>query len=351
VNPILRPIDREEWTELARGFLDYNYRQNWAYGQHAAARVGATSENVGIFRGEEAIALANVRVKRVPVIGGGVAFISGGPLVNRGDEQGVRERLSQALLVLRDEYVTRRGMMLRILGTLGDEQSCASQRAAYERLGFGPFHGPGAYRTMVLDLSADEGQIRKNLAQKWRNCLNNAERQGIHIKVATDEAAVATFEGIFGAFVDRKKFTVGLSPDFFRQVQAELAEHERLVVQLAELNGEVVAGHMSSMLGNTCVYLLGATLEAGLKTKAAYLLQWNTILQARQRGMRWYDLGGIDANANPGVYHFKAGIGGCEWCAPGPFQFNPIGPRAVLAASGERLYRRLQSLRAKRAAK
>jgi lipid II:glycine glycyltransferase (peptidoglycan interpeptide bridge formation enzyme) len=69
-------------------------------------------------------------------------------------------------------------------------------------------------------------------------------------------------------------------------------------------------------------------------------LQWNTIVRAKSRGIRYYDLGGIDAVANPGVYHFKSGLGGDERCGVPAFDFLPTAAlrgRAVLAA--ERAYR------------
>ncbi|MEE9432244.1 MAG: hypothetical protein V3V16_14435, partial [Melioribacteraceae bacterium] len=37
-------------------------------------------------------------------------------------------------------------------------------------------------------------------------------------------------------------------------------------------------------------------------------------------GKRWYDLGGIDAEENPGVYTFKTGMGGNEVTSIGGFE-------------------------------
>ena len=102
-----------------------------------------------------------------------------------------------------------------------------------------------------------------------------------------------------------------------------------------------MAGHVASLLGDTSVYLLGATLEAGLKAKASYLLQWNAILEAKKRGLSWYDLGGIDPEGNPGVYHFKKGLGGLEVCAAGPFEMAPGASTALVLRAGEWLYRAL----------
>ena len=49
-----------------------------------------------------------------------------------------------------------------------------------------------------------------------------------------------------------------------------------------------------------------------MKLKGAYLLHWTLIRSLRERGVRYYDLGGIDPEANPGVYHFKRGFSGVE---------------------------------------
>src|SRR5262249_27111087 len=156
------------------------------------------------------------------------------------------------------------------------------------------------------------------LAQKWRNCLNNAERQGTEVTVHDD--GLFLFAELYGAFADRKGLRVNHDARFYAAVQAGLTGQDRLVVQLAPRDGVMIAGHGSSMVGDTCVYLLGATAPEGLRTKAAYLLQWNTIRLAKERGLRVYDLGGIDPESNPGVFHFKNGIGGVDRTAPGPYE-------------------------------
>jgi lipid II:glycine glycyltransferase (peptidoglycan interpeptide bridge formation enzyme) len=67
-------------------------------------------------------------------------------------------------------------------------------------------------------------------------------------------------------------------------------------------------------MGDSAIYLLGATSDAGLNSKGAYLLQWTLINWLKDRGIRWYDLGGIDPAANPGVYSFKRGLSGVDIC-------------------------------------
>ena len=94
-----------------RRFRDHSYRQCWAYGAALAARRGAVSEHVAIECGDELVGLADVRVKKLPLVGGGLAYVSGGPLVGRRP----CERLERCLEALMRHYVDRRGLTLRRL--------------------------------------------------------------------------------------------------------------------------------------------------------------------------------------------------------------------------------------------
>src|SRR4051812_25032347 len=85
-SPQVLHVDRAEWESSVRQFRDYSYRQSWAYGVKLAMKRGATSEHVAIRCDGETVGLADVRIKKLPLIGGGLAFISGGPLVRGLDD-------------------------------------------------------------------------------------------------------------------------------------------------------------------------------------------------------------------------------------------------------------------------
>lgn len=329
------------WTQATRRFLDHNYRQTWSHGIHAAERIGAASEHVGLVRGHDPIALADVRIKSLPLIGG-IAYINGGPVVRHRDSADHQGVLAEMLDVLRAEYVTRRGMVLRVIGTLGDDAWNAAQESAFRAAGFAPTSAAQAYRTMLVRVDGPLEKTRAALAQKWRNCLNNAEKQGTTVTVSDDHRSLQRFTDLYEEFVGRKGLHVNHDAAFFARVQEGLDGPDRMIVQLAEREGQLIAGHLSAMNGDTCVYLLGATAPAALKVKAAYLLQWNAIRMAHERGLAWYDLGGVDPNENPGVFHFKEGMSGIDRTAPGPYEAAPRGIRGRMALSSERIYRRLR---------
>ena len=81
---------------------------------------------------------------------------------------------------------------------------------------------------------------------------------------------------------------------------------------MAEQEGIPVAGVVCSAMGDSAIYLFGATSDQGLTTRGAYLLQWAMIQWLKDRGTRWYDLCGIDPIRNPGGYSFKKGLSGAD---------------------------------------
>lgn len=335
----LRHARREEWIALAAGFADHNYRHCWDYAEMLAARSGAAAEHVVVEGDGVPLGLASVRVRRLPGAGTGIAYVAGGPLVRGRGDDAPRERLDAVLAALRREYVDRRRLVLRVAPAIGEERWNAAQDRCLLAAGFRPDRRLRPYRTIVVDLDRPLADVRKGLAKKWRNLLGNAERQGLHVTAGTRPELFDDFAPLFAELVARKAFAVDLGADFYAALQPRLPEAERLLVAIAWHEGRPAAGVVASVHGDTAVYLLGASNDAGRGTNAAYLLQWRVIEAASAQGCRWYDLGGIDPVANPGVHRFKARMGGTEAVAPGPYELAPGRIRGAAVHAAERAFR------------
>ena len=339
----IMPLTRINWQELAQAFQEYNYHQIWDFGKACATRLRATSEHVAIQKDGEIIGLADIRIKRVSFLKIGIAYINGGPLVNI-EEGGQYNNLRFCLESLIQEYANKRGFLLRIQPPLGPAERNQNIELVYKEKGFVSLAKTKSYRTILLDIQPPIDNIRKNLAQKWRNCLNKSEKLDNEIRSGTDIHLFAEFCNLYKVMLERKNFDVDLDANFYYRLQEHLADREKFYISIAYSDNKPIAGHVSSMLGHTCVYLLGASNGTGLKKKASYILQWHTIKVARDLGYKWYDLGGIDPENNPGVYHFKKGLGGSDITAPGPFEISPNGLKRYIALKGEKIYRTIQKL-------
>ncbi len=334
----IEKIDRDQWQKIAHLFHDYNYHQIWDFGINCAKRLGAISEHVVFKDGLKIAGLADVRIKKIPIFNTGIAYINGAPLVRLGDGE-EKDRLKYFLEALKKEFVEHRGMILRISAPLGPTDWNESQTEVFLSSGFSITQRGLKYRTLVLDLSPSLEEIRKNLNPKWRNKLNGAEKNRLSIHSGTGMDLFEEFGRMYTELLDRKNFNVDLDVGFYIQIQNQLTNGDLFQVSIAEQEGQAVAGNVSSMLGDTCIYLLGASNQEGLKTKASYLLQWNAIQMAREKGCRWYDLCGIDPDNNPGVYDFKKGMGGADMTAPGPFEIYPKGFKSYFVLGCEKVYR------------
>jgi hypothetical protein len=333
-------LDTSCWSTVAGAYPAFNFQQSLAYCEALAALRRATNEFVEIKEKGASLGVACVRVRssRIPIAG--LAFVSAGPLLKGDSDEGVALRnLTVCAGALAAEYVGRRGLTLRLAPSVSLVERHSQINAALESLGFQVSAVAPRYRTILVDLTRQPEVIRSSLAQKWRNQLNGAMRQAITVDISRTSDAFERFRPLFDEMQARKRFDTELGPDFYDRVQRTAGESERLVVATAQTDGEAVAGAVLDVGNEVATYILGATTGAGMKCKAAYALHWRLMMHAREAGCRWYDLGGIDPEGNPGVHHFKSGFGGVEVTAPGPYDLRPAGLHGWISVAFERLYR------------
>lgn len=337
----VRPLSEAEWRDAAAGFADRVFTQAWGYSHELARRQGARCEMVGIFAGPECVGAAGVRIRSLPLLGAGLAYVSGGPLCRRERDADL-ERLAECVEALREEYVERQGHVLRVRLPLGTPDYAEKANERMRAMGWVPVPGEHPYRTLLLDVQQSDAALRAGCTKKWRSGLSQASRAGLTTSVGTQPERFEIFRRIYREMSERKAFRAELDAEFYAALQPRLVPEERLEVRLAQLGDAVVAGTATSSMGDSCVYVLGASSAEGRDAQASYLLLWESILASRERGLRWLDLGGVDPEGNPGVARFKQGISRLEVCAPGPFQALPGSARGRLVLAAERLYRRLR---------
>jgi lipid II:glycine glycyltransferase (peptidoglycan interpeptide bridge formation enzyme) len=239
------------------------------------------------------------------------------------------------LQTLRREYVGRRGLLLRLLPNIFREDSFAAEYLSFcSRHGLALVTDTAAYRTVRVDLAPSPERIRKAFDGKWRNQLNAAERNGLAMAEGTSDRLYVQFLALYGEMMARKQFDTTVNPEEFHRIQKRLPEQHKMLIMISAKDGVPQAGLVAAPLGETGIYLLGATSNDGMKSKGSYLLQWRMMNWLKERGCRWYDLGGINPQTNPGVYHFKRGLGGEEVTGLGRLELrsNWLSSRCVLAA-------------------
>jgi len=300
-------VGQSEWSELLTRFDDATIYQTWSYG---SVRWGEDHlSHVVLRRGGEIVAAAQARIIKFPILGAGIAYIPFGPLWKIHGRQIDIGDFHQVIRALYTEYVLKQGLLLRVIPNEIDSGD-NMMRSVLQEGGLKWKESMSPYRTFLIDLSLSVEELRRSLDQKWRNHLNRAERNGLRVVEGSDDNSYNFFSNIYKEMHERKKFSEFVDINKMRVVQKDLQDRLKMTIILCESEADPVSAVVCTAIGDTGIYLLGATNDKGRTLQASYLVQWRVIEWLKAKGRRWYDLGGIDPEKNPGTYQFKAGLSG-----------------------------------------
>jgi hypothetical protein len=337
-------LDKEAWHKVLSRFKDTNLYQTWSYDMVRSGRKDVA--HMILRKGDTVVAAAQARIVRLPLLRKGIAYVMWGPMWHPAEASDDAEVFRQAVRALKNEFSCRRGLVLRIYPLAFREQYGDLEKILQEE-GYASIENDRVKRTLILDLNPPLEEIRANLDQKWRNCLNRSEKNGLELIVGEEEALFSEVTKIYWEMVSRKKLVELSDIDHLKAVQRDLPPALKLKVILCRLNDETCAGGIFSTIGSAGVYLVGATSDVGMKTNGSYTIQWAFLKWLKENGFLKYDLNGINPHTNPGTYHFKRGLAGKhgrEVEFLGKFQVADSILSDLVVRGGERLlsaYRRM----------
>ena len=291
-----------EWDNILKVFEDASIYQTIAFSKSSLG--GNNLEQFLVYEGDKIIAAAIVRIKILPLLNRGLAYIRWGPLTNLSEET-----LEEALSLLKREYVIRRKLFLRILSQDYSDNSNISNIFKSHN-----------FKSIVINLKNDLDELKVKMRKKWRYNLKRAQKNDLVIDIGNSDNDFDIFYKIYEEMHSRKQFDEFVDVQTFKEINSELSEEMKMRIFICLQDNVPISSIVVSVIGNRGIYLLGGSTEAGRKTGASYLLQWEAMMWLKSKGITFYDLGGIDKEKNPGVYTFKAGMGGQEISFPGGFQ-------------------------------
>lgn len=322
-------VDENDAAAMLASAAAASWQQFPAYAAIAAQTSGSESRYLLVSENSRALALCNVRIKRIPYTCMGLALIAQGPVLLADDDR----ILPRVLHALRQQLVEAEGLTLRINPPVEPGRAVSLDEAAgFVRL---PSH---RYETFLLDLQPGEPALRARLDGKWRTDLRRGERSGIEITRTSDPADFQLFQLLLAALAKAKGFTSPQNAEFFARVADRARGPEDFTLHLAWYEGQLVGGHLGAYSGHMAVYLLGATSDSGRELRASFVLQWAAIGYARERGIAVYDLGGVDAVGNPQVHRFKKRMGGIHYLGPPMLEARPRWPAGAIIRFAEWLH-------------
>lgn len=316
-------VTRCEWDEIVNKFLDANIFQTWAYGTARTDQLRLS--HLVLKRAGNVVAAVQARLVGFPSLRIGVAYIRWGPIWNLRSGGVTDEVFRQAIRAIRNEYTVRRGLVVRLLPPL-----CTEENEPYTKIlaeeGLEMNTDDQQYRTIIMDARPSLEELERGFHPKWRKNLNRARKSALETIQGQDIALLESLGMVYAEMVQRKQFSGQADIENLIRTQRDLPANQKMTVILCKAEGEIVAGTVFSVLGNTAVDLFRATSNRGTKTYGSYLLQWHVLEELKKRDCQYYNLNGINPERNPGGYQFKsqlAGKNGREVTFVGTFDAYP----------------------------
>jgi lipid II:glycine glycyltransferase (peptidoglycan interpeptide bridge formation enzyme) len=300
-------VDEAAWGRILEEFEDANIYQTWSYGE--VVNGSRNNSHLTLKKNGVVVAAAQVRVVKIPLLKFGIAYVRWGPIWQHRASLTDEANFSQILRALRNEFVCKRGLILRIFPILFSEETTPfSKILADEGFGFLEDDRPG--QTILVDLSHSLEEFRSGLGRNWRRNLKAAEANTFEILEGTGDELFGSFIEIYQDMVARKKFAIPNDINQYRAMQARSSEKFKMQIMICKSEGRPCAGLIWSELGKIGIELFAATNEVGTQTKGSFLLRWKLVEKLKNHNLPLYNLNGINPLKNPGGYKFKTELAG-----------------------------------------
>lgn len=313
--------------------------QSWRWGAFKGAfgweveRVAAT--------GTAGVAMAQILFRSKA--GFSIGYIPRGPVLPPEDPEA-----SRALWSSIDQVAKNRRALTMIIEP---DKPLQNDLARRQRFTAGPAPIQPS-RSVKVDLLDDEGLL-KQMHQKTRYNVRLALRRGVTTRMpAKDDGSIAQFYALLADTSSRNEFGIH-SEAYYREFLRLFEEDATLV--FADVEGRPVAGVIAVSFGDEAIYMYGGSSTKDRAHGAGFLIQYEVMRWARERGCLRYDMWGIP-HVDPestvkengdrlagstgsdwrGLYEFKTRFGGAIVTYPPPIekQYRPL-----LAAMARRIYR------------
>lgn len=305
---IIREIkDKKSWEDFVLICKEKTFCQSWNWGDFNQS-MGDKVWRFGIFENEKLIGVA--QVLKIVARRGSFLFVPHGPLIKEGDKQEIIKTLLEELKrMAKGEGVA----FIRFSPILEVKES-----NIFKDLGFrnAPIHMHPEL-TWELDISLSEEDILRGMRKTTRYLVKNAEKnEDVEIVKGIDDEALKYFQEVYLETAGRQSFTP-FSSNYLRKEIDAFKEDSQIMIFTGKYKGEVVSSAIIVYHSGIGFYHQGASSLKYPKIPVSYLLQWEAIKEAKNRGCKLYNFWGVipeGVKNHPwaGLSLFKKGFGGSE---------------------------------------
>jgi len=307
---VIKEITQKEiWENFLLGCEEKTFLNSWNWGEFQKA-MGNKIWRLGVFGNDELVAVV-LAIKTVAKRGT-FLLIPHGPNLKSSNQ---KDQILKTLLEkLKEISKKEKADFIRINPILKRNEE---NNEIFKKLGFrqASIHAhPEA--SWKLDITPSEEELLSRMRKTTRYLIRQAEKdQDIEVYQSRDLKDVEVFNKIHWEVVKIQKF-VPFSLDYFKKEFSVFEKDQEICIFFAKYKGEIAAASYVIFWSNIAFYHHAALLPQYHKIPLAYLLEWESIREAKRRGCKLYDFWGyVNPQKNPkhpwaGPTLFKMGFGG-----------------------------------------
>ena len=165
-----------------------------------------------------------------------------------------------------------------------------------------------------LDIRPSEQELLNNMHSKTRYNIRLAKKKGVQIRKAVNNEDLRKFYDILIETAERDQFLIR-GYEYFEMIWDNMFANGWAEIFLAEWEDKTIAATLALIMGEKAWYLYGASINQYRNVMPNFLIQWEMICWARERGCTLYDFSrGFryldESNPLYGLFKFKKGFNG-----------------------------------------
>lgn len=164
---------------------------------------------------------------------------------------------------------------------------------------------------LVIDIEASGDALLSRMKSKTRYNIRLAQKKGVVVRTSSRTEDIEAFCDLVEETA--KRDGIVSHPRAYYTKMFQSLPQSMIQLYIAEYQGKILAASSIIFFGEYATYLHGASSNYSREVMAPYLLQWQQICDAKKRGCKKYDFGGVNTNNTvvntwQGITRFKQGF-------------------------------------------
>lgn len=310
--------NKKEWEEFLANCVEKTFLDSWSWGEFNE-KIGRKSWRFGVFNKGKLIACA--LASKIGAKRGTFLFVPHGPVALEGLLPKDKKEIVEAILFrLKELAKEEKAVFIRIspIWRKTDENI-----KIFSDLGFKPapvhMHPETAWE---LEIFGPEEKILMEMRKTTRYLVRQAKKNpDIIIEKSRSETDLGEFNRIYMETGNRQHFTI-YNEKYINNEFKTFLPNDEVMLFLGKYKNEVVASAMFIFWQGGCYYHHSGSLTKFNKFPVFYLLMWEAIKEAKNRGCKVFNFWGIASDIDneadvkkskhpwAGLSLFKMGFGG-----------------------------------------